>query len=760
MSGAKDFIDDVVDGVTDVFKDAVNAITDFIGDVFGFVMAPFGAFDVDIPNFDPQQKSEGVKITKPGTNQGIPIVYGYRRVGSIPIYAETSGTDNKFLYVVYAVCEGEIEGIRRIIVDGHFIGTEPGNVTYRTATILQGGERYSGRLSFEVFNGTENQAQSELANQAPNWSKKQRKLPGLCYVVCKFEWKPSKSDEVDSNPYSGGIPQLQFDVLGKKVYDVSTHAGGLDLANDYDNLTKTYSENPANHLIDYIMNPRFGGGFKKEEINAGSFKIAADKFNQTVTYTLDGDTGPIVKSHSVIDSKQKIIDNVREILGSCRSLMPYVQGRYKLKVEDGGNDTDITSSTVNVAFDVTKDYIVGQIALTGEQKRSKYNQVIVNYVDPMLEFTSQQVYYSTAGDVAIDDNEDLTGEFTYDTIGNRSQAQDYARMIYEKSRTQRQIKFTATQELYNVEVGDIIRITDDILNLNQVTFRVMGMTLNNNFTIGIEAVEHDATIYPHVTQAQIETPPPLFLPDTYYNVVRTKPQEPVDLNYNSAQNIQPPQVEEAKPILQKFEGAVVNNAITVLNEYAIQKTGETVDVAQIDFNQTEIVSGSVPSAGGLSNNPFSNVQLFQLKGKGNPCTIELRPPIESLQYVFTIYDRGAQQIVQEQNVYFSRQLGGIISTVVRPITTVQTKNSITLRFPLNKAYDYSVIAVPETGFAAVDGFTQLQTGGNITSFSAMPTTYSFVQNGNLKTGTGLEALINYLRDQTNCLDTGAVNLGG
>jgi PDZ domain-containing secreted protein len=66
----------------------------------------------------------------------------------------------------------------------------------------------------------------------------------------------------------------------------------------------------------------------------------------------------------------------------------------------------------------------------------------------------------------IDDDEDLTGEFTFTTITCPYIAADLARMIYDKSRAQRTISFVGTQELMDVEPGDIIRITEDILDLS------------------------------------------------------------------------------------------------------------------------------------------------------------------------------------------------------------------------------------------------------------------------------------------------------
>ena len=59
-------------------KKVIKGMTSFVGDVFGFLLKPFSNFG--LPNVDPEMIAAGVKIQKPGTNIGIPIVYGFRRV--------------------------------------------------------------------------------------------------------------------------------------------------------------------------------------------------------------------------------------------------------------------------------------------------------------------------------------------------------------------------------------------------------------------------------------------------------------------------------------------------------------------------------------------------------------------------------------------------------------------------------------------------------------------------------------------------------
>lgn len=510
MGGVVDAVVDFVEGVVDFVVDAFETVVDFVGDVVGFVISPFGAFDTpEVP--DPGSAATGVTVSKTGTNNQIPVVYGYRRVGGNIIFVESNGETNKYLYVVYACAEGEIYGFRNIIVNDVELPItsvrNPGTVY----TVSEG--RFSNRVKYQCFNGTESQGQSSLANEAATWGGKRRHLPGIAYVVMRFEWKNVESQE-EFNPFQGGIPKVSFDIFGKKVYDVTTHGSGKDLSGTYASRTKKYEINPASCLLDYLTNPRYGAGLANSEIDAEAFKIAANKFNQTVNYS-NSQSGRAMTMNAVISTQSQIFDNIKTLVSGARSIMPYVEGRYKLKVEDGGDPIDISSTTVQSAYDVTKEHIVGSISLIGETKRTKYNKVIVNYIDPDLEFTNQQKVYEVAADLTADNGEVLTGEFTFHTLSNPAIARDLAQMIYDKSRSQRKITFTATQELLDVEVGDVIRVTDEILDLDLQTFRVYSLKMLNSGLISIEAAEHDAALYPFTTGEQIELPPSLYLPDSY-----------------------------------------------------------------------------------------------------------------------------------------------------------------------------------------------------------------------------------------------------
>jgi hypothetical protein len=521
------FLGDLVGGIGKAIGSVFKSIGSAIGGMFGAVVP-----DINVPEIEADVGAEGVKVTKNGTQMSIPVCYGFRRLGGRIIFAETNGSKNSDLYVVYAICEGPIYGIKRIMIQDVEIpqpytdaqGVYQNGVTYN---ISQG--RYSGRLSIQVFNDG---GSSSLAKGSASWGNALRNAPGLAYAVCKYTWKEIKTQEdADANPYTGGIPTIQFDVLGKRVYDVTQHIGGnLNLSADYNSLSKaSHSYNPVNNLLDYLMNPRYGCGVPKEQIDADSFKLAAMKCAQQITYST-GVTGKAITCNAVISTESTLFDNVKRLLSGCRGLMPFIQGRYKIKIEDGGHPYDITSSNIQSAFDVTNDHIVGDLTIQGEQKANKYNQVIVKYIDPDKEFTEQEAVYTESADVSAD-GEDLVGEFEFFTINSPNLAYDIARMIYKKSRNQRYISFTASPELLAVEPGDVITVTNSVLNLSAVAFRVTNMNFTNEGNVSIQAKEHIASIYPYVPNAQVVLPAQVYKPDNYSltPLTKTNPAKPISV---------------------------------------------------------------------------------------------------------------------------------------------------------------------------------------------------------------------------------------
>mgnify|MGYP001579800969 FL=1 len=63
-------------------------------------------------------RDRDVKLAIEMSAKYLPVVYGVRKVPGIPVFADTPSNDPDTIYVVYAICEGEIEALYDIYVDG------------------------------------------------------------------------------------------------------------------------------------------------------------------------------------------------------------------------------------------------------------------------------------------------------------------------------------------------------------------------------------------------------------------------------------------------------------------------------------------------------------------------------------------------------------------------------------------------------------------------------------------------------------------
>ena len=204
----KDVIDDAIDFVTDVVKAAVD-----------IVASPFKMPDMGGDGTTGQVNEQilGPLLNKDSGVGNIPIVYGERRLGGFRVFVSTNGTDNTYLYVALALCEGQVEGIDKIYIDDTEVPMS--SYAHGTQATPSSGD-YSGRLVTQFFDGRDNQTVSSLLDAAPGWGSNHR-LRGVAYLACRFEWKKIESQEdADNNPYRSGIPQINGRLKGRKSFNI------------------------------------------------------------------------------------------------------------------------------------------------------------------------------------------------------------------------------------------------------------------------------------------------------------------------------------------------------------------------------------------------------------------------------------------------------------------------------------------------------------------------------------------------------------
>jgi len=480
---------------------AAAAIGAVVGAAAGALLGDglLGGFDV--PSFDGNNlasaaaENTGILVDKQGTLEHIPIVYGQRMVSGTRVFVDTNGTDNRYLYIALVLCEGEIQSIDEVFIDD----------------VLSTDKMYKGRVKIQKFTGTDSQAASSLLSQSPNWGSKHQ-LKGLAYLAIRLEWKKIESNEdARQNPFSG-IPRIKAIVRGRKVAD-ATSAGSVA----YGSETVRYSTNPADHILDYLRNDRYGKGLANDRIDFTSFSTASSKFDATVTYHKTGVTGKMMTSNAVIDTKKKIFDNVKTFLTNMRCGMPYVQGKFKLKLLDTGNGTNAQSTSVTPVVAITDNELVGNINVQGPSTRDQFNQVVVSHPSPGNNYEMTEITYPIPDSqqdidlLAEDDNKRLTKTISLQHITEAALAADLAHIILYRSRGKKTITFKSTSELHELEVGDVVTITYAPLGFSAAQYRIQSMKIEPDYTISFQAVEHAPSEYVF-KQAHFASIPPKTVP--------------------------------------------------------------------------------------------------------------------------------------------------------------------------------------------------------------------------------------------------------
>ena len=462
--------------------------------------------DINIPDFginEPDDFETGVLLNKQSNDANIPVIYGERLVGGVRALVETSGTDNNYLYIALIMSEGEINGISEIRIDEKVV-TFASSFSDGTAVEVDSSDAnfYKDGQSFiqlEPHFGTDNQSASTLLSTLDSWGSN-HKLSGLSYVAVRFKW----NQDVFS-----GIPKIQAKIQGKKVVAYNSSLVAQSAA---------YSTNPAWCLLDYLTDARYGKGLSVNDIDLQSFYDASQVCVTQVTPYSSGDDINIFDANAILDTSKKILENTRILLKGCRGYLPYNAGKYSLIIETTGS----------ASITLTEDDIFGGYNLASPNKNDKYNRVIVSYVSPAKNWQVDEVQFPPIDDSGLasaDQHANMKtvdggflNEGRYDfgqVITSPYQAEEMAEIILRRSRESLKLSINAGGNAYDLAIGDIVNITHSSLGFSAKPFRVNSISFNEDFTVGLNLIEHQDSHYTWATKTVQATVPSTNLPNPF-----------------------------------------------------------------------------------------------------------------------------------------------------------------------------------------------------------------------------------------------------
>ena len=507
------FINDIVDSIVDIVDDVVDIVVDVVDTAIGWLVP-----QPDIPEFGDnfaEQQAKGVLVNKFTANGHIPIVYGTRKVGGNVVFLETSGTDNQYLYMAVVLSEGEINGVTSLFVNDNQV-TLSGTLTDGTQrTVASSDVNFfdeSSLITVEAHFGTDSQTASTLLSTLTSWTSNHR-LRGLAYLAIRFEWNADKF---------GSLPQVQAIVQGRKVYNPNldgTLTGGSGSHRADTSTTWEYSDNPILQLLDYLRNERFGMGIPNSyfDSNFADWQTATDVCDTNITPFSGASQIDLMDSHTVVDTSVKAIDNVKNFVRGSRSYLNFSGGKYNILVE----------STGSASITLTEDNIIGGISIQSKNKNSRYNRVIVNFINPDKNFQSDTAQFPPVDETGLASADQhatmktadggllLEGRFDFSMFTSPYQAQEMAEIILRRSRTSLDVSLKADATAMDLAIGDLVNITHATPAFSAKPFRVQGMTINTDHSVNLQCTEHQDSFYTFGTQQEVATIPDTTLPNPF-----------------------------------------------------------------------------------------------------------------------------------------------------------------------------------------------------------------------------------------------------
>jgi hypothetical protein len=489
-------------------------ITTIITTAISYLLAP----KPKAPRQSSNDEVKGILVNKDANNNPIPVVYGQRQVGLTRVYVESSGADNQYLYIAGVLCEGGnagIESIDEIYVDDKLV-TWSGALTDGTLRTVNSSDTNfykdgTSLISVQGFYGLDNQSASSLLQEQANWTTN-HKLSGLAYLAIRLKW---------NQDCFSGIPEIRVTLKGKKIYDprLDSTKGGSGSHRQDTASTWAYSKNSSLVLLDYLRNGRYGKGLPNSafETNYDSFKTSANTCETQVTPYTSGTDINLFETHAVLDSEKKVIDNVRELLVPMRAIFNYTQGKYKVIIEGTGSSQLL----------LTKDNVVSEVKLQGENKSEKYNRVVGTFTNPSKDYQSDTVSYPPFDDsgLAVEDRHATMLSADNDTLLERSfdmihvtspyQAEEICENILKRSRNCLKAEVTITSEGLNLAIGDIVTATYSTAGFENKPFRVMSLSINADSTVNLGLEEHQDNFYTWESKSQAPTIADTVLPNPF-----------------------------------------------------------------------------------------------------------------------------------------------------------------------------------------------------------------------------------------------------
>ena len=390
--------------------------------------------------------SRGQLINTCDSQLPLPLIYGRQRIGINRVYVGTAGEDNTYLYVIGALCEGEIHGLVSIA------GVPQVYLSDKIYT------EYGTSFEYEFFTGTPTQTVcSTLHTAIPEWTDP---LKNTAYIFCKFTYDTDKFQ---------GVPEITCIVDGLKIYNPATS-------------TTAFSSNPALCARDFLTRKSYRGGMQID-----SSRIDDTTVISSAAYCV---TKGWTCNIALIDNGA-VIDNLGQIVACFRGDIIYDSATFKMRYSDLNYEASV--------MDINEDDIIesggkSSLAITQPDIFGTPNAVRIKFINEDKKYQMDDYILADSAAATLD-GDYREKEISLRGVVTQTNVMKMANFFLERLRYNKTITFSIGSRGVALEPFDIIRVSVEVYGWTLKVFRVVETKFYSEGMVSISAIEELSTFY-------------------------------------------------------------------------------------------------------------------------------------------------------------------------------------------------------------------------------------------------------------------------
>jgi len=413
------------------------------------------------------------------------VIYGRTRVSGPLVYFSTTEAveaklvdgsflarqdtrlNNIFFNMVIVLASHEVEEIETIQLDDVFLTLDSDG--YATNDEFKGkivGTALDHHLVRVIKHlGSPNQlADAKMVNEIPEWTNDHR-LRGRAYIYIRLMFQQDK--------FPNGIPQVRAIVKGKKLFDPRDSS-------------TSFSDNWALCIRDYITNSEYGFGADADEIDDASFIAAANASDENEPLK-DGSSRNRYTANGAIDTENKPIDNLSELITGGAGAVTYQQGEFHCHA----GIFDSPSVTID------ESWLRAPLIVQARPPRAEIFNAIRGVYQDENKFWQPIDFPPLKNDFfKTEDNEErIFEDIELPFTNNEEAAQRIAKIVLEKSRQGIIVEMPCNLQATEIAVWDTVKVNNSALGWSEKIFRVMKWKLNSAGGVDLILQEESSASY-------------------------------------------------------------------------------------------------------------------------------------------------------------------------------------------------------------------------------------------------------------------------